>query len=88
MENFIQKLGMIGAIAMPFWNIPFMVRIIKRKTSEDISLFWLFGIWGCIVAMFPSTMNSPDPILKAFGITNMIMFSLVVVVVMLYRKKK
>jgi hypothetical protein len=79
---------MWAGILMPFFNIPLMVRIAKRGTSEDISLAWLFGVWGCIVAMFPSTLASTDPVLKAFGLSNVVLFSMVVVVVMMYRKKK
>jgi uncharacterized protein with PQ loop repeat len=88
MRDFFHLLGLIGAIGMPFWNIPLMVRIIRRKSSGDISLFWLFGVWGCILIMFPSTLQSPDPVLKAFGITNIVFFTLVVITVLVYRKKK
>lgn len=88
MDQLIQQLGLVGAILMPFWNIPLMVRIVRRKTSEDISLAWLFGIWGCILAMLPSSLVSTDPILRGFGVTNGILFSAVVVVVLMYRRPK
>lgn len=71
---------------MPFWNIPLMVRIIRRKDSRDISLFWAVGVWACIVIMFPSTLVSPDRVMRVFGLTNTVLFSCVVVVVYLYRK--
>lgn len=88
MAEWIQTMGMIAAAAMPLWNIPLMIRIVQRKRAEDISLAWLFGVWGCIVLMFPSTVMSNDPILKVFGVSNIVLFSLVVIVVMIYRKPR
>ncbi len=71
---------------MPLWNIPLIVRIVRRRSCGDLSLLWLFGIWGCIVLMLPSSLISTDIVLKAFGISNFLLFSVVVMVVMKYRK--
>lgn len=71
---------------MPLWNIPLIVRIVRRKTSRDISLWWVFGVWGSIVLMFPSAFRSTDVVLKSFGWSNITLFSVVVVVVFMYRK--
>jgi hypothetical protein len=63
----------------------------KRKSSEDISLVWTFGIWACILGMLPSSLVSPDPILKVFEIVNVVLFTAVVAVVVWYyplRKKR
>jgi len=88
----INKLGMVSAILMPFFDIPLIWRIFRRKSAEDISLVWTFGIWICILGMFPSSLVSPDPILRAFGIVNVILFTAVVVAVVIYhpifRKKR
>ena len=80
----IQKLGMVSAVLMPFFDIPLIVRIAQRKSSEDISLVWTFGIWVCILGMLPSSLVSSDPILKAFAIVNTVLFTAVVVAVVLY----
>ena len=80
----IKTLGMVSAIVMPFFDIPLIARIVKRKSSEDISLVWTFGIYGCILGMLPSSLVSPDPILKYFGIVNVILFTAVVVAVVMY----
>lgn len=85
MEGFLRTLGLVAGAAMPLFNIPLMVRIWRRKSCADISLAWLFGVWGCIVLMFPSTLVSPDLVLKVFGVSNLILFSGVVVVVMYFR---
>ncbi len=82
----LEFLGMAGAVAMPLWNIPLIVRIIKRKSSADISLAWVWGIWTCIALMFPSSLFSADPVLRAFGTSNLVMFSFVLFVVLKYRR--
>jgi hypothetical protein len=80
----ISKLGMISAIGMPLFDIPLIARIIRRKSAEDISLIWVFGIWACILGMLPSSLISADPILCAFGIVNTVLFTAVVVAVVAY----
>jgi uncharacterized protein with PQ loop repeat len=80
----IKTLGMISAIAMPFFDIPLIARVVRRKSSEDISLVWTFGIYICIIGMLPASWISSDPIMKAFGIVNVILFTAVVVAVVMY----
>jgi uncharacterized protein with PQ loop repeat len=84
----IQILGIAGAVIMPLWNIPLILRIIKRHSSEDISLWWAVGVWVCIVLMAPAGFVSADMVLKAFSMINLVLFSGVVVVVLIYKKKK
>jgi len=84
----IKTLGFISAIVMPLWNIPLMMRIIHRKSSEDISLWWLLGVWGCILMMVPAGIKSADPIWRTFTYTNTVLFTAVVVVTLRYRKKR
>lgn len=81
----IQNIGLVAAAAMPFWNIPLIVRIWKRKSSEDISLFWVCGVWICVIGMLPSAIVSEDQVLKIFGIVNAILFSGVFAVVLKFR---
>ena len=84
----IQKIALVAAIVLPLWNIPLMVRMIKRKSSKDVSIFWALGVWTCFVLMAPSGFTSPDLVWRAFNISNLILFSLVVVTVFIYRKGK
>ncbi len=88
MEEVFKWCGLVGAVGMPIFNIPLIVRIIKRKSSDDISLSWVVGVWACIVLMFPSSLYSTDPVLRGFGASNMIFFSVVCFVVLKYRKRK
>lgn len=78
-------LGMAAAIILPLWNIPLVVRIWRRKSSQDLSVAWAFGVWGCLLAMLPSGLASTDPVFRVFAISNVVLFSVVVALVLRYR---
>jgi hypothetical protein len=82
-----QLLGYVGGLMMPVFNIPLVYRVIKRKSSDDMSLAWVLGVETCVLLMVPSSIQSFDPVLKVFGITNAIAFSVVTVVVCAYHKR-
>ncbi|OGR85376.1 MAG: hypothetical protein A2901_00965 [Elusimicrobia bacterium RIFCSPLOWO2_01_FULL_54_10] len=86
-ESWPQTLGLIGALCMPLCNIPMIARIVKRKSSDDISLAWVFGVEICVLFMVPSAILSADPVLRIFGITNAFFFSIVTVVVWIYHRR-
>lgn len=88
MTNVIQNIGLAAAVVLPLWNIPLIVRIIKRKSSGDISIFWALGVWVCFVLMAPSGFTSKDLVWKVFNMVNLILFSGVVITVLIFRKKK
>ncbi|HSV43937.1 MAG TPA: hypothetical protein VLJ10_05215 [Candidatus Bathyarchaeia archaeon] len=83
----IQLLGVIAAVVMPLWNIPLIMRVIRRGSSEDISIWWALGVWVCILLMAPSGLVSADIVWRIFNIVNLIFFSGVVAVVLLYRRR-
>ncbi len=83
----IQTIGLIAAVALPFWNIPLIVRIGQRKSSRDISLPWALGVLACLLLMLPSALLSPDRVFKVFAVVNVTMFSLVVIQVLRYRRR-
>jgi hypothetical protein len=80
----IQVIGMLSGIIMPLFNIPLILRIIRRRSSGDISLVWVFGVWSCVIAMLPSSLQSPDPVLVVFGIVNSLFFSAVFLTVLYF----
>jgi len=84
----IEKVAFVAAIVLPLWNIPLIVKIIKRKSSRDISISWVLGVWTCFLLMAPDAFRSSEPVWKAFNIMNLILFTAVVIVVLLYRKIK
>ena len=84
----IQKIALIAAIVLPLWNIPLIIRVIQRKSSEDISLSWALGVWVCFVLMAPAAVTSPDLVWRVFNIVNLALFSIVVFVVFTYRKRR
>jgi len=84
----IEKMALFAAVTLPLWNIPLIIRIVRRKSSEDISLYWTLGVWGCLVLMTPRAVVSPDPVFRIYNIVNVVIFSVVVAIVLVYRKKK
>ena len=83
----MEKIAFVAAIVLPLWNIPLIVRIIKRKSSEDISIYWVLGVWTCFLLMAPEAFRSSDVVWRAFNIMNLIFFTAIVIVVLAYRKK-
>ncbi|MFH1771701.1 MAG: hypothetical protein ABH872_02700 [Candidatus Omnitrophota bacterium] len=82
----MEKIAFIAAIVLPLWNIPLIARVIKRKSSKDISLYWVLGVWVCFLLMAPEAFRSSDRIWRAFNIMNLILFTAVVIVVLIYRR--
>ena len=85
LPRLIQATGLIAAIALPFCNVPLLVRIARRKSSADISVAWAIGVFVCLVAMLPAGLASRDIVFKAYTIVNVTLFSLVVIQIMRYR---
>lgn len=80
-------IGAVVSFLMPFFNIPFILRIIQRKSADDVSLFWVFGVWLCILLMSPSAFASRDIAFRLFGWTNLVFFTAVVFVTVKYHHK-
>ncbi len=83
----METLGLVAATVMPFWNIPLIMRIWKRKSSDDISVPWVIGVWLSILALLPSSLVSPDLAMRIFGSVNAVLFSGVVIVTIKFHKK-
>ena len=84
--DFFDTLGLVAAVILPFFNIPLIARIIKRRSSEDISLCWALGVWVCILLMAPSALTSEDIVWRTFNYFNVTLFTFVVFVTIKYRK--
>jgi len=84
----IDKIALVAGIALPLFNIPLIMRIIQRKSSSDLSLWWVLGVWTCIMLMAPSGFQSVDVVWRIFNYGNVILFTAVVVVTIKYRINK
>ncbi len=86
MNMLVEKIGLVASIAMPLFNIPLIVKIIRRRSSADISMSWVMGVWTCALLMAPSGFSSTDIVWRCFNIVNLVLFTGVVVAVWRYRK--
>ena len=82
----LKTIGFWAAVILPLWDIPLMVRIIQRKSSQDISLGWIFGLWASSVLMAPSAFIAGDHVAMGFNAVNVTMLTAVLIVVFKYRK--
>jgi len=82
----MDTVSLIAATVLPLWNIPLILRIQKRRSSQDVSLWWVFGVWVCFLLMLPAGLTSSDQVFRVFTIMNIILFTAVVVQVVRYRK--
>ena len=81
----IKTLGLIAAVVLPFWNIPLIIRIGRRGSSQDVSVWWTVGVFVCLLLMLPSGLVSTDPVFKLFSVVNVVLFGAVVIQVIRYR---
>ncbi len=84
----VETVGFLAAVIMPLFNIPLVMRMVKRKSSKDISLLWASGVWVCILGLVPAGWVSTDPILKIFTLVNMTLFSGVLACVIWFRVRE
>jgi uncharacterized protein with PQ loop repeat len=83
----LNYITVFAGAAMPLFNIPMIIRIIQRKSADDISLVWLFGVWACILLMSPAAFMSKELSFRLFGYTNVFFFTGVVFVTMKYHHR-
>lgn len=88
MQNYsvIQILAMLSSVALPFFNIPLIIRIFKRRSSKDLSLIWAIGVWTCMVGMTPGALQSSDFIFTLFSLCNLFFFTGVLILVLWFRR--
>lgn len=87
MDTWIERVGVVSAVLLPLFNIPLILRLVRRKSSNDFSLSWALGVWSCIFFMTPQALRSPDAAFRAFGAFNLLFFSVVVVLILKYRRQ-
>ena len=85
--SLIQKIGLVAGVALPLFNIPLILRLWKRKCSDDFSISWAVGVWVCIVLMTPASLISKDVAFKAYGVVNIIFFTVVAFLVVKYQRR-
>jgi len=87
MGRWIEIVGIVAGVTLPLFNIPLILRLVKRKSAEDFSISWAVGVWVCILLMTPQALRSQDLAFRAYGIVNIFFFSAVVFLVLKYRSR-
>lgn len=82
-----KAVGLAAAVTLPFFNIPLILRIQHRKSSDDISLTWVIGAFSCMVLMLPSALVSHDPVYRAYSCVNIVFFGAVLVQVLRFHRQ-
>ena len=85
MKDIIEFIGTVAGVALPLFNIPLIARLLKRKSSQDMSLTWAVGVWVCIVLMTPQGLRSGDVAFRAYSVVNIVFFSVVAFLVLRYQ---
>ena len=76
----------VAAAALPLFDIPLIVRIARRRSSADISVSWIIGLWVCSVGMAPAAIiSSEDLVWKTFNVVNVVLLTAVLIAVIYYR---
>ena len=83
-----ETIGLWAGVMLPLWDIPLIVQVLRRKSSADISVMWAVGIWLSSVLMAPSAFVSGDKAAMGFNAVNVVMLTIVLIVVLKYRKAK
>lgn len=78
-------IGTVVGLILPLFNLAQIWRMIKFKSSHDVSIVWCLGVWICIVLMLPSALISVDRVYRWFSIVNVGMFSLLTLTVVYFR---
>jgi len=81
----MKTISLLAAVILPFFNIPLIIKIVQRRSSHDISLSWVWGVWICTLLMAPSGFTSHDLVWRCYNIINLISFTGVVIAVWKYR---
>ena len=84
--TFVEQMGLVASVSLPLWNIPLIIKIVKRRSSADISMSWVMGVWVCSLLMLPSGLLSKDIVLKTFSVVNILFFTGVMIAAVKYRK--
>ena len=85
--SYFDYIPVIAAAALPLFDIPLIMRIVKRKSSADISIVWVVGLWVCSVLMAPAAiLHSSDLVWKTFNIVIVVLLTAVLVAVIYYHK--
>lgn len=81
-------ISLVAGIVLPFWNIPLIVRVVKRRSSKDISLWWGVGVWASLALMLPHGLMTEEIVLRWFTISNFTLFTITFIIILMYHNSR
>ena len=81
----IRILGWTAGLVLPLSNIAFILKLRRRRSSQDVSLSAIGLVWLCLMLMLPAALISPDPIFTWSTIINAGLVTVLVIHVIRYR---
>jgi uncharacterized protein with PQ loop repeat len=81
-------ISLIAGVILPFWNIPLIVRVVKRRSSNDISLWWGVGVWTSLALMLPHGLMTEEIVLRWFTISNFTLFTITFIIILMYHNSR
>ena len=84
-SHWAETLGYVSSISLPLFNIPLMIHLVRRKSSKDLSLTWVLGVFFCLGGMLPAGFQSVDPIFRIFSFLNFAFFAGVTFLTLYFR---
>jgi uncharacterized protein with PQ loop repeat len=86
--SLLATISLIAGIVLPFWNIPLIARVIKRRSSKDISLWWGLGVWMSLTLMLPHGLMTEEIVLRWFTISNFALFTITFIIILMYHNPR
>ncbi len=84
----LETTALITSIILPFFNIPLIYRISKRRSAEDVSAIWSIGVFVCFIIIEPYALLSGDIVFAVFNSLNIAFFIIINILIFRFRRKK
>lgn len=84
----LKTIALIIGIILPFFNIPLIYRITKRRSAEDVSLVWSLGILVCFILMQPHAVIGGEKIFALFNTINIFFLIIMNIQILRFHKPK
>ncbi len=85
---FIKDLGTASSMVVPLFHIPLILKLYKKKSSQEWSVISVCGFWISTLGIQPWAMMTSDKALTILNSLSLLFISVEVVLVLRYRMKR